>query len=56
MFDAHNKQESSGRLEGTCGEADHAVQPDTAQPGESNESSEARQPRVVCIGFIVFRI
>jgi hypothetical protein len=57
MFDAWNKDESWDRFE-KCGsdEADTRAPRDSEEAGEGGELVGARQPRMICVGFAVFRI
>jgi hypothetical protein len=57
MFDAWNKDESWERFEklGT-NETDPPAQHGSADVGEGGEIARAHQPRMVCMGFLVFRL
>ena len=57
MFDAWNKDESWDRFEKRASdETDPLAQSNSADAGEGGEVIGARQPRVFCIGFAVFRV
>lgn len=54
MLDPENKQESfehSGSED-----ANHHMQAEAAEACESGEDAGLHQPRVICVGFAVFRI
>ena len=57
MFDAWNKDESWDRFENRgSDETDPLAQRTSADAGEGGEVISAGQPRVICVGFAVFRI
>ena len=57
MFDAWSKEESWDRFEKRgSDEADPLAGRDSTEAGEGGEVINAGKPRMICVGFAVFRI
>ena len=56
MFDAHNKQEGWDRFEHGSEGPDFVAQSNSTKAATDSEDGHTDRPRVICVGFAVFRI
>ena len=56
MFDTHDKQERWDPFESGSEKADPVAQPGSTEENDVDDDRHPRQPRMVCVGFAVFRI
>ena len=56
MFDAHNTQEGGDRFERGSEGPDPVAPSNSTEVSTDREDARTGRPRVICVGFAVFRI